>query len=111
MLCCIASGRWILHPTYLKDSRAAGIWLQARILDLKNSQFKFVYSLKLYFLASGVKKTRFGGGGGRVQEAKLRWRSYLNLFIVNNIPQYTTDYTFASKVELARFLFWTLAPG
>merc|ERR1719391_683281 len=28
MLGCIAAGKWVLHPSYLDDSLAAGIWLQ-----------------------------------------------------------------------------------
>ena len=40
MLGCIAAGKWVLHPSYLDDSLAAGIWLQVAS--------KFLQSIEKY---------------------------------------------------------------
>lgn len=42
MLGCIAAGRWVLHPSYLKDSLDAGLWLQEENYEWGNPENKFL---------------------------------------------------------------------
>jgi len=42
MLQCIASGRWILHHSYLEDSRQANKWLQEEKYELGNPETEMI---------------------------------------------------------------------
>jgi len=42
MLLCIASGRWILHTTYLEDSFKAGKWLQESDYEFGNPENEII---------------------------------------------------------------------
>jgi len=66
MLGCIASGRWILHPSYVSDSLKAGLWLQEDKYEWGNPEVRFID------LASGEVDAKISIAGRRRRLARER---------------------------------------